>query len=212
MNHIRYCKLEITPTVWKEFWINWSWLLRNWKGHCGLHMSQTLEHNFMISMLSWTDSLQAKRSLHQIPILSSSKKNYDVPLNLYIGTLERMWTLERCWNIKALSPTVYWWNYNGVLYYNKIIDNAQLQVWYHWTHLDFNSICEEPFCRIERMVFCVDLKTSWVPRQRATHQLTEGLFPVHLSLLFPSKKALPSCSDSNKFSLALEKSLLPSLS
>ena len=122
---------------------------------------------------------------------------------VFIGTLERMWTLERCRNIKALSPTVYWWNDNGVLYYNKIIDNAQLQVWYHWTHLDFNSICEVSFCRIERMVFCVDLKTSWVPRQRATHQLTEGLFPVHLSLLFPSKKALLSCSDWNKFSLAL---------
>lgn len=73
-----------------------------------------------------------------------------------------MWTLERCWNIKALSPTVYGWNDNDLLYYSKTMDKA-LQVWYPWTHLDFNGICEEPFWGIERMVFWVDLKTSEYP-------------------------------------------------
>lgn len=104
---------------------------------------------------------------------------------IFIGTLKRMWTLERCWNIKALSPTVYGWNDNGLLYYSKTMDKA-LQVWYHWTHLDFNG-------GIERMVFCVDLKTSEYPgREQLTSWRVGGLFPVHLSLLFPSKKALPS--------------------
>lgn len=155
--------------------------MRNWKGHCALHMSYTLEHNFMISILSWTDPLQAERVNLRYSFSLVPRRTMVSPWT-YI-----YWNLRKDLNFREMLT------YQSVLYYSKIIDKA-LQVWCHWTNLDFKSICEEHFCRIERMVFWVDFKTSWVSRQRATHQLTEGLFPVHLSLLFSSKKALPSRS------------------
>lgn len=138
------------------------------------YVTHTLEHNFVISMLSWTDSLQAKGVFLRYSFSPVPKRTTVSPWTYIYWNLRKDVNLKRCWNIKALSPTAYGWNDNGLLYYSKTMDKA-LQVWYHWTHLDFWGI--------ERMVFWVDWKTSGYPgREQLTSWRVGGLFPVHLSL------------------------------
>lgn len=100
-----------------------------------------------------------------------------------------MWTLERCWNIKAFNPTDHWCDdIIGTLHQNHCQSTARGGM--SFDPSGFQNIHEEHLCRTERTVFYLEFITPWVYRD--THQSTGELFPVQLSLLLPSREALPS--------------------
>lgn len=132
MNHIGYCKLEITPTARKESWISWSHLLKNWKRHRGLHMSHTLEHSFAISMPSELNWFFASKKSSLYFCSPWFQKGQWLPLYPGSWKLRKDVHLRETLKYQMFNTAAYWQNGDVILYYSKTIGIAQVHLGSHW--------------------------------------------------------------------------------